>query len=179
LAELDLRGVLEALADPGDSPAGGSAAALVGAIAAATAAKGARASGDHGSAAQAAALAAKLTQLAAVDAEALRSARGALADASAGGDDRRDFGLGQALAHAAAVPLDVAEACADVAALAAGLADSVVPDLRPDCRTASWLAAAGARAAAHLVEINLAVQTGDDRAERARRAAAMATDAAS
>ena len=179
MPEFDLNVVLEMLADPGETPAGGSAAALAGALAAAIAVKGARASGDDASAAQASALAARLVNLAAVDADALGAARGALADASAGGDVRRDFGLGQALAHAAAVPLEIAEACADVAALAGGLADSVVPDLQPDCRSASWVAAAGARAAAHLVEVNLAMQTDDDRAERARFAAAVATAAAS
>lgn len=177
MSELGLNRVLDALADPGESPAGGSAAALVGAIAAATAAKGARASGDHGSAAQAVALATRLTRLAVLDADALRAARTALADASAGGDDeRRDFGLGRALARSAALPLEIAEACADVAALATMLAESVVPDFQPDCRSAGWLAAAAARAAAHLVEVNLAVGSGDERAERARDAAAFATD---
>jgi hypothetical protein len=52
--------------------------------------------------------------------------------------------------------------------MVAGLAPD---DLLPDVRAAGTLAAAGARAAAHLVEVNLSVATGDPRAERARHAA--------
>jgi formiminotetrahydrofolate cyclodeaminase len=69
------------------------------------------------------------------------------------------------------VPLDVAEACVDVIDLAALVAAIAPDDLLPDVRAAGSLAAAGARAAAHLVEVNLSVADDDPRADRAREAA--------
>jgi formiminotetrahydrofolate cyclodeaminase len=71
------------------------------------------------------------------------------------------------------VPLAIAEACADVVVLARALADRLDPALGPDLETAALLAAGAARAAAHLVEINLAVGSDDERAVRARAAAAV------
>jgi len=133
-------------------------------------AKAARAAGDEAAAAQAIALAIKLERLAAIDADALETARSALADAEGPGDAGRDFRLGQTLSQAAAVPLDVAEGCVDVIDLAALVAGIAPDDLLPDVRAAGSLAAAGAKAAAHLVEVNLSVAEGDPRAERAREA---------
>ena len=43
---------------------------------------------------------------------------------------------------------------------------------------AAVLAAAGSRAACHLVEVNLGVREGDDRLQQARRSAEAAADAA-
>src|SRR5207244_12650542 len=83
--ELDLRQTLESLAAPGSAPAGGSAAALCGAIAAAVTLEVARSSKQDGLAAQAAALAARLADLAPSDAIALAAARAALSSASEGG----------------------------------------------------------------------------------------------
>ena len=163
--------MLEAFASPHNPASGGSAAALAGAISAALVAKAARGAGEEGAASQAIALAIKLERLAGIDAEALATARAALADADAGGDPRRDFRLGLTLAHAAAVPLDVAEACVDVVDLAVLVAGVATDDLLPDVRAAASLAAAGARAAAHLVEVNLSVGSDDPRAQRAREAA--------
>jgi formiminotetrahydrofolate cyclodeaminase len=171
-AALDVSGALAALGDPDSPPAAGSVVALAGAFAASVAVKAARASGDGGAAAQAFALCIRLTKLAARDAEALDLARQALASAGEGGDDRRDFGLGQRLREAAAYVLEIAEACADVAVLSEELAETATPDLQPDCRAAGWLAAAAARGASHLVEVNLAVREDDPLALRARRAAA-------
>ena len=57
--ELDLRHTLESLAAPSSAPAGGSAAALCGALAAAVTVKVARLSGQDGLAAQAIALGAR------------------------------------------------------------------------------------------------------------------------
>jgi hypothetical protein len=62
----------------------------------------------------------------------------------------------------------------DLAALVVEIAPD---DLLPDVRAAGSLAAAGAKAAAHLVEVNLGVAAGDPRAERARHAARRAADA--
>jgi methenyltetrahydrofolate cyclohydrolase len=169
--ELNAGLVLEAFASPIHPASAGSAAALTGAMSAALLAKAARSAGDEGAAAQAIALAIKLERLAAIDADALETARIALADADEGGDARRDFSLGQTLAQAAAVPLDVAESCVDVIDLAAFVVGIAPADLLPDVRAAGSLAAAGARASAHLVEVNLSVASGDPRAERAAQVA--------
>jgi formiminotetrahydrofolate cyclodeaminase len=171
VSELDVAVVLEALASPVHPGAAGSAAALTGAMSAALVAKAARAAGEEAAASQAIALAIKLERLAAIDADALAAARAALADADEGGDARRDFRLGLTLSQAAAVPLDVAEACVDVIDLAGLVAGIATDDLLPDVRAAGSLAAAGARAAAHLVEVNLSVGSDDPRAQRAREAA--------
>jgi formiminotetrahydrofolate cyclodeaminase len=177
--ELDLRQALESLAAPGSAPAGGSAAALCGALAAAVTVKVARLSALPGLAAQAAALGSRLTDLAPSDALAFAAARAALATASEGGDDeRRDFALGRALDRSSAIPLEIAEACADVAAVAGELARTGDDDARPDAAVAAVLAAAAAHAAVRLVEVNLAVGADDARAKRARAAAQTASDAA-
>ena len=93
-------------------------------------------------------------------------AAGALAER---GDD---FLLGQALHDAADVPVLLAATAADVAELAAGAADHVSPDRRPDLVAAAALAEGATRSAAHLVTANLAV-SGDD-----PRPAAVAADVA-
>jgi formiminotetrahydrofolate cyclodeaminase len=154
--------LLDAIASRAPAPAGGSTAALVGALSAALCAKVARISDDGGAFAQAEALRRRLTGLAAEDAAAFTAALEQLRER----DD--DFDLGRALAQAADVPLRIAEACADVAALGAALAESGKPDLQPDARTASLLAAAATRSAAHLVEVNLGATPGDKRVSRGR-----------
>jgi methenyltetrahydrofolate cyclohydrolase len=83
-----------------------------------------------------------------------------------------------ALSRAADVPLAVVETAADVAELAAELAASGNPNLRGDAATAALLAEAAARAAANLVEINLADKRGDERIARARDLATSAGAAA-
>jgi formiminotetrahydrofolate cyclodeaminase len=175
---LDLDGVLEALASPATAPAGGSAAGLAGALAAAVAVKVARVSGQEGHAAQALSLRDRLVELASADATALGHARRALAEVGEGGDDSRDFSLGQLLDRASAVPLEIAEACADVSALAGELAHTGHPDAQPDAGVAAVIAAAAAHAAVRLVEVNLAVGEDDPRAIRARAAARSASEAA-
>jgi formiminotetrahydrofolate cyclodeaminase len=150
----------------------GPATAQAGAAAAFVVAAAARDAGDAAGAAQAEALATRLTRLAEEDAEALAAARAAFPDTEPEtSDPRRDFAFGKVLDHAAAVPLSIAEACADVAVLARALAERRDPALGPDLEAAALLAAGAARAAAHLVEINLAVGADDERARRARRAA--------
>ena len=175
---LDLRAALDALATRDAAPAGGSAAALVGAIAAAVTVKVARISRQDGFAAQASLLQSRFAELAPTDAQAFSSARQALAESAGGGDERRDFSLGVALDRASAIPLEIAEACADVAALAGELARTAEPDAQPDAAVAAVLAAAAAHAAVRLVEVNLAVGSDDPRATRARAAARTASAAA-
>ena len=80
----------------------------------------------------------------------------------------RDAAIGDALSHAAEVPLAIAETVLDVASLACELAERGNPNLRGDAATAVLLAEAAARATANLVEINLSTREGDERVERAR-----------
>ena len=164
--------LLVALAAQEPAPGGGSAAALVGAIAAAICAKVARFAGDGGATAQAAALCRRLTSLADEDARVFVSALAEL--------DRRDddFKLGRALDAAADAPLRIAAACVDVAVLAAVLAERGAAELQPDARAAAVLAAGAARASALLIEANLAVSHDDERVARARRLSEEAASAA-
>lgn len=152
--------LVESIAAETRAPAGGSVAAVVVALAAALVAKAARLSRDswrhaRGAAAQADALRARVLPLAEADAAAYAEAMAAL--------ERRDPDLGAALSRAAHVPLEIAEAAADVACLAASVADEGDPDARGDAATAAVFAEAAARAAAHLVEINLSAVRGDER----------------
>ncbi len=153
---LRIEPLLDALASEQPAPGGGSAAALVGAMAAALCAKVAALSADGGSTAQAAALCRRLTV-------ALH-------------DD--DFKLGRALEQAADAPLRIAEACTDVALLASGLAERGASGHQADARSAAALAAGAARAAAVLVEVNLGVTDADARVQLAQRLTQQADAAA-
>jgi formiminotetrahydrofolate cyclodeaminase len=90
-----------------------------------------------------------------------------------------------ALSAASAVPMQVTQIGAEVAGIAAALAARGNPRLRGDAITAALLAAAGSRAAAVLVRINLvedagdAGETGDARPGEAERLAADAARLAS
>lgn len=161
-----------------ETAAAGPTAAVVGATAAAVAAKVAGFADDAGLHAQAEALEKRLTALAAHDAEVYAAALEQLARPRGEDPERRDFALGQALAQASAAPLAIAEACADVALLAAALAQTGVPELRPDAAAAALIAEGAARAAAHLVDINLAARPGDGDTRRAAAAVAAAAGAA-
>ena len=159
----------------GRPAAAGPATAQAGAAAASVVAAAARASGDPTGASQAEALAGRLRRLAEEDAEALEAARAAFPETEPEtSDPRRDFAFAKVLDRAAAAPLAIAEACADVAILARALADHVDPALGPDLEAAARLAGGAAKAAAHLVEVNLAVGEDDERLRRARRAAELA-----
>jgi formiminotetrahydrofolate cyclodeaminase len=156
----------------GRPAAAGPATAQAGAAAAHVVATAAREAGDATGAAQAEALEKRLTGLAEEDAAALAEARAAFPSAEPDASDpRRDFAFAKVLDRAAAAPLAIAEACADVADLARSLAERINPALGPDLEAAARLAGGAARAAAHLVEINLVVGEDDERARRARRAA--------
>lgn len=178
--DLDVDGLLDRLAEVVPGPSSGSAAALVGAMAAAVVAMSARASGEWdetgGAAAQATVLRAKLTLQAREDASVYTAAREELERARAG--DADDFHLANTLARAAEVPLGIAETACDVALLAELVASRGDPDTGPDAAAAAALAAGAASAAAHLVAINLGATPEDARVGRARAAAAAARDAA-
>jgi methenyltetrahydrofolate cyclohydrolase len=92
--------------------------------------------------------------------------------------DRADR-LRSALSEASEVPLAVAEAGAEVARLATGLAHTGNRHLEGDATAGALLAEAATRAAARLVELNLAEQPADPRLEAARAAAARASAARS
>jgi formiminotetrahydrofolate cyclodeaminase len=176
----ELQGLLAALSAYDSAPAGGSAAAVVAAVAAAVVAKAARRSENRGAATQALALTDRLTKLAALDADVFAAALAALREATgrgeleASGSESRDFQLGRTLDEAAAVPLAIAEAAADVALLAAEVARAEGSELREDAAAAAQLAAGAARAAAHLVSINLASRPEIQAKARAAVAAAAA-----
>jgi formiminotetrahydrofolate cyclodeaminase len=82
-----------------------------------------------------------------------------------------------AKAVAAEVPLGIAETAAAVAELARSLAAAGRPGLVGDALAGADIAAGAARAAARLVEINLADAPDDPRVARARAAVARAAGA--
>jgi len=176
----ELQGLLASLSGRDSAPAGGSAAAVVAAVAAAVVAKAARHSDNQGAATQALALAERLSKLAALDADVFAAALTALRQATergeldAGASESRDFQLGRTLDEAAAAPFAIAEAAADVALLAAEVARAEGSELREDATCAALLAAGAARAAAHLVAINLASRPDVQAKARAALAAAAA-----
>ena len=150
----------------------GPATAQAGAAAAFVVAAAARSAGEASGAAQAEALAERLGRLAEEDADALAAALAAFPEVEPEtSDPRKDFAFGKVLDRAAAAPLAIAEACADVVVLARSLAERIDPAVGPDLEAAALLASGAARAAAHLVEINLSMGADDERARRARRAA--------
>jgi formiminotetrahydrofolate cyclodeaminase len=180
LLDLRLREFLEEIAGDSRTPGGGSAAALVTAMAAGLLAKVARSSGDSwpeaaGIAAQAESLRGRATPLAEVAAEQYEAALRAREESDGEPGERRDFELGRAYAKAAEPPLQIARAATDVAELAVVVAESGEPALRADAIVAALLAAAAASAAAELVAVNLTASAGDP---RVIEAAKLAEDAA-
>jgi formiminotetrahydrofolate cyclodeaminase len=183
---LDLRldDFLDRLAAGGQAPGGGSAAALSVAFAAGLVSMVARCSRETwddatGIAAQGLVIRDRAAHLARTDADAWQEASAALRQAGTeGSGEKRDFELEQKLGRAAAVPLEIAELGADVAELAALVGEYCDGAFRADAAAAAALAAGGASAAAHLVEVNLAVREGDDRLKRARASEQAAAEAA-
>ena len=130
--------------------------------------------------AQAQAIRDRAVVLAQTDAKVWEDALSALRDAQGeeASDARRDFQLEQKLDDAAVVPLEIAELGADAAALAALAGERGDETYRGDASAEAALAAGGARAAAHLVQVNLGVRPGDPRLTRARASERAANDAA-
>lgn len=141
-------------------------AAVAAALAAALAEMAARYADNDEAAAEARSYRGRLLALADEDAQAYAAVL------AAQGTERA-----QALARAADAPLEMAELGAAVATRSAELAEEGNPNLRGDALTAVLLAEAATKAAANLVEINLADSAADGRSERARAAAARAAEA--
>ena len=186
--DLSVTTFLDGLAARERAPGGGSAAALTVAFAAGLVAMVARSSRDvwddaPGIAAQALTLQDRASSLTHTDAEAWDDALAALRAAadpteSGGNGARGDFELERKLERAAAIPLEIAELGADTAVLAAHAGEHGDLAYRADAAAAAALAAGGARAAAHLVEVNLGIRPGDERLARARASERAATEAA-
>ena len=165
-----VRGFLDQLAARAPTPGGGGAAAVTGALAAGLVAMAARFSvtqlpGAGDLAVRADELRRRAADLAGRDARAYQAVLAADQD-----DSRRE-----ALHGAAIVPLEIAEIGALVAEMAVRVAEAGNPNLRGDAVTGALLAAASARSAACLVEINVGL--GGLEPELSRRAARAAADA--
>jgi methenyltetrahydrofolate cyclohydrolase len=186
--DLTVTAFLDALATRGRAPGGGSAAALTVAFAAGLVAMVARSSRGMwedaaGVAAQALTLQDRAAALSRKDAEAWEAALAALRTAAdpterdeAG--TREELDLERKLERSAAIPLEIAELGADVAVLAVEAAVHGEHEYRADAAAAAALAAGGARAATHLVEVNLGIRPGDERLVHARASQTAAYEAA-
>ena len=173
LLDQPVRGFLDQLAARTPAPGGGGAAAVTGAMAAGLVAMAARFSARQLPGAG------ELAD----QADRWRHQAAALADMDARAYQAvLDAGPGQrpeALLGAALVPLEIAGIGARVAQLAVRIAEAGNPNLRGDAVTGALLAAASARIAAALVDINVGLGGLDpELSRRAARAAADAGDAA-
>jgi formiminotetrahydrofolate cyclodeaminase len=182
LLDQSLRAFIDELASEDPAPASGSVAALAVAMAAALIAKVAKASPSWKEAGAAVAQAERLRKrtapLAQADADAYEEALAALHLPDRLEPQVRDMAIGQVLARAVEIPLVIAEAGADAASLAAIAAERGTLDRRGDAVAAAVLAESGAVAAAHLVAVNLVVTPDDERVQRARALAEVASAAA-
>jgi len=177
-----LQELLDSVAAKTPAPGGGSVAAFAAAFGAGLVAMAARFSADWpeaaGAAAQAETLRARAAPLAQADAAAYSVALAVLREPGGADPEERDARIGDALSHAAEVPLQIAEVAADIAALAADVVERGNPNLRGDAAAAAVLAEAAARISANLVAINLTMQEEDERVARALMLADNATRSA-
>jgi methenyltetrahydrofolate cyclohydrolase len=175
-----VRGFLDQLAARTPTPGGGGAAAVTGAMAAGLVAMAARFSarqlpeaGDLAD--QADELRVRVAQLADTDAQAYAAVLEAFRRPGEAEAAQRQ----EALLGAALVPLEIAGIGARVAAMAMQVAEAGNPNLRGDAVTGAVLAAASARSAACLVDINVELGGLDpELSQRAAQAVADAGDAA-
>ena len=177
--DLTLSDWLGELAQSRGAPGAGSALAFAAATAASVLAMAARVSGAGGLAAQADALRARAEPLAQVDADSYDAA---LAVRDATEDlrlEQRDWEIGRTFAQAAEPPLEIARVAADVAELAAQLAEVVDPRVHADALAVAALAAGIALGAVPLVAVNLTAVEGDVRIAEAKRLAEAAARSAS
>src|SRR5580765_3895105 len=172
--DLTLAEWLDELAHSRSVPGGGSALAFAVATGAAVLAMVARVSGAPGLVAQAEALRARTAPLAQLDADSYDEALAARDGTEALRPEQRDWELGLAFARAAEPPLEIARAGADVAELAAQLAEAGDPRVRADALAAAALGAAAARGAVALVAVNLTALQDDPRVAEAEQLAATA-----
>src|SRR5262245_31745489 len=182
LLDTPLGELLETLAGEDPAPGGGSAAAIVVAMAAGLVAKVARASHGYwpeagGVIGQAEAFRARVAPLAQADAEAYHDALSALRGREELAERYRDQQLRAALERSAQIPLQIAEAGSDLACLAALLVENGNPEVRADAAAAAILAECGARVAAQLVETNLGATEDDPRVRHAQSLVEVAADA--
>src|SRR5262249_28087987 len=112
------------------------------------------------------------------DAAAYRDAMSAMRAPAGDTGEERDEAIRRALVRAAEVPLQIAEAAANAASLAASVAEHGSEAVRGDAAAAALLAAAPRRAAANLVPINLAAGAENELVARARDVAEDANDSA-
>jgi formiminotetrahydrofolate cyclodeaminase len=167
LADRTLAELLDEIAARSPAPGGGSAAAVTAATAAALVEMAAAFAPRGALGDRAAVLRAHLLELADAD---TRSYQAVLAALSLGaGEPGRAGTLAAALSAAAQVPLAIAAAGAEVAELAAGVALAGNAHLLGDATAAAVLAEGAARAAARLVELNLAGAPDDPRLREAGR----------
>lgn len=129
----------------------------------------------RGAVVQAVELRRRAQALAAENADASSAARRRLAEPA--GTRGRDAALGAALLRAAQARLAICATAADCAQLAAALARDADPSLRVDALGAAELATGAARAAAVLVDVNLALLPGDEHRLRAHAAVTAAEGA--
>jgi formiminotetrahydrofolate cyclodeaminase len=182
LLDAPLRDFLDTLAGEGPAPGGGSAAAIVVAMAAGLVSMVARASKEHwpeagGAIGQAEAFRARVAPLAQADADVYTEALTMLRRREELTERYRDQTLRAALERAAEIPLRIAEAGSDLACLAALLVENGNPEVRADAAVASVLAEGGARAAAKLVETNLGAMEDDPRVRHVRTLVEVAAEA--
>jgi formiminotetrahydrofolate cyclodeaminase len=161
-----------ALEAPLPSPAGGSAAAAVAAIAASLVVMVGRGSPGWPDGGSAAAVATGLRErLLALGGEDVEAVAGALAASRAAGSDPAE--LARAFARASQVPLEIAGHAAEVADLAVRAAAEGKRPMRPDAEAAAALAEAAGRVALAIVHTNLAAPgLPGDETRRLREAAA-------
>ena len=174
LLDQPVRDFLDQLAARTPTPGGGGAAAVTGAMAAGLVAMAARFSARQlpeaaDLASRADELRRRAADLADLDAQAYTAVLEALRLPREAGQRR------EALEGAALVPLEIAEIGARMGQLAVRVAEAGNPNLRGDAVTGAVLAAASARGAACLVDIN--VDLGGLEPELSRRAAQAAADA--
>jgi methenyltetrahydrofolate cyclohydrolase len=175
------------LAEGDAEPPGGAIAALVAAWAAALAAAAADRSRDGwegaaGARAQAQSLHTRALRLlergTRAHAEAMETLAGRGAHPDVERAEVRDWRLGQAVKQAAEPPLELSACALTVAQLAQLIATHAAGEVRADAAVAAQLAAAAAKAGAHLVEINLVVGGDRQPAVQARELAEAAAAAA-
>jgi methenyltetrahydrofolate cyclohydrolase len=168
--DLSVRALLDEVAARTSSPAAGSVAAVVLGLAAGLTSMAARFSIEHWDGAAGAArlaedLRLRAAPLAQADAESYARVLEALRMAKESDPEVRSAEIARALGEAADIPFEIARIGAEVAELAADVANHGNPNLRGDAATGAVLAESSARAAAALVAINLASHPGDGRIE--------------
>jgi formiminotetrahydrofolate cyclodeaminase len=175
LLDLTVKDWFSELADSRGVPGGGSALAFVASTAAAVLAMIARVSEQPGLAAQAEQLRARTAPLAQLDADTYEAALMSPDTTEGLKPEQRDWAIGRAFAAAAEPPLEIARAGADLAELAAVLAEDGDPRVRADALVAGRLAVAVVQGAGELVSVNLTTLEGDPRVAEADELATRAT----